>query len=139
MTSSRLAFSLVALALLPISWGNAIAQKAGISSPSVEQQVLSLDFTNTGQRFAARVGQQIEIRLGAMGSCDPQVSSTAIRLENVALPWPPTPGMTTHIYIFEAAGEGAAEIKIPISDCSGPGLGEGATFAVTIRVVRAAD
>jgi len=73
-----------------------------------------------------------------MAQCDPQISSPAIRLENVAVPWPPTPGITTYIYIFEAAAEGEAEIKVPITDCLKPDLPEGLTFAATIRVGRAA-
>jgi hypothetical protein len=134
MSNSRSAFSLVALAFLWISWGNADAQKAGISSMSVEQQVLFLNLRNNGQHLAANVGQQIEISLGAMAPCDPQVSSSSIRLESVALPWPANPGLATHVYIFHAAAEGEAEVKIPITDCSNPDLPEGLTFTVTIRV-----
>jgi hypothetical protein len=137
MTNSRSAFSLVALAFLWASGANAGAQKAGISSTRTQQQVLSLNFTNNGQHVAATVGQQIEIRLGAMAPCDPQVSSSAIRLESVALDWPPNPGIATHVYIFEAAAEGEAEVKIPITDCANPELPDGLTFAVTIRVGRA--
>jgi hypothetical protein len=137
MTNSRSAFSLVALALLWTSCANAGAQKAGISSTSAKQQILSLNFTNNGQHVAATVGQQIEIRLGAMAPCDPQVSSSAIRLESVALNWPPNPGLATHVYIFEAAAEGEAEVKVPITDCSNPDLPGGLTFTATIRVGRA--
>jgi hypothetical protein len=137
MTNSRSAFSLVTLAFLWICCANAGAQKAGIPSTRAKQPVLSLNFTNNGQHVAATVGQQIEIRLGAMAPCDPQVSSSAIRLESVALDWPPNPGLATHVYIFEAAAEGQAEVKIPITDCSNPDLPDGLTFAVTIRVGRA--
>jgi hypothetical protein len=136
MANSRLAFFLVALAFLWISCGKADAQKADISSTNVKQQVLSLNLSNNGQHLAATVGQQIEISLGAMAACDPQVSSAAIRLESVALPWPPTPGITAHIYVFEAAAEGEAEVKVPITDCSDPDLPDGLTFAVTICVRR---
>lgn len=137
MTNSRSAFSLVTLAFLWTCCANAGAQKAGIPSTRAKQPVLSLNFTNNGRHVAATVGQQIEIRLGAMAPCDPQVSSSAIRLESVALDWPPNPGLATHVYIFEAAAEGQAEVKIPITDCSNPDLPDGLTFAVTIRVGRA--
>jgi hypothetical protein len=136
MANTRSAFCLVALALLWTSCASAGAQKAGSSSTRAKQQVLSLNFTNNGQHVAATVGQQIEIRLGAMAPCDPQVSSSAIRLESVALDWPPNPGIATHVYIFEAAAEGEAEVKIPITDCANPDLPDGLTFAVTIRVGR---
>src|SRR5580700_7687537 len=135
MASSRSAFSLVALALC-LSCGNADAQTAGIPSTSVERQVLSLNLTNNGQHLEATVGQQIEISLAAMAACDPRVSSAAIRLESVALPWPVNPGLATHIYIFDAAAEGEAEVKVPITDCPNPDLPDGLTFAVTIRVGR---
>src|ERR1700689_53680 len=105
MSNSRSAFSLVALAYLWISCGNADAQKAG-PSMGVEQQLLPLNLRNNGHHVAANVGQQIELSLGAMAACAPQVSSAAIRLESVALPSPPNPGLATHIYIFEAAAEG---------------------------------
>jgi hypothetical protein len=139
MTNSRSAVFLGALTFLWTSCGNADAQKVGSSSTSVKQQVLSLDFMNSGQHLAATVGQQLEISLAAMAPCDPQVSSPAVRLNSVALVWPPNPGLATHIYIFEAAAEGEAEVKIPITDCSNRDLPEGLTFTVTIRVGRAAD
>jgi hypothetical protein len=139
MTNSRSAFAWVALAFLWTSCSNAGAQKAGIPSTRAKQQVLSLNFTNNGQHVAATLGQQIEIRLGAMAPCDPQVSSSAIRLESVALDWPPNPGIATHVYIFEAAAEGEAAVKIPITDCANPDLPDGLTFAVTIRVGRSRD
>jgi hypothetical protein len=137
MANPRSVF-LAALALLCTSCGTAGAQNVDISSTSGKQRVVSLNSKNSGQRLSATVGQQIEISLGAMAACDPQVSSAAIRLESIALPWPPTPGITTHIYIFEAAAEGEAEVKIPITDCSNQDLKEGLTFALTIRVARAA-
>jgi len=138
MANSRSAFSLVALAFLWTCCANAGAQKAGTST-SATQQVLSLNFTNNGQRVAATGGQQIEIRLGATAPCDPQVSSSAIRLESVALDWPPNPGIATRVYIFEAAAEGEAEVRVPITDCANPDLPDGLTFAVTIRVGRSHD
>src|SRR5439155_12180027 len=42
-------------------------QKADMSSTSIKQQVLSLNFTNNRQHLAATVGQQIEITLGTVG------------------------------------------------------------------------
>lgn len=136
MTNSRSVFSFVALAFLWACCANAGAQKSVISATRAEQHVLSLNFTNNGQHVAATMGQQIEIRLGAMVPCDPQVSSSAIRLESVALDWPPNPGLATHVYIFEAAAEGEAEVTIPITDCSNPDLPGSVTFTVTIRVRR---
>jgi hypothetical protein len=133
MTNSRSACSLVALAFLCTS-SNTDAQKAGISATSIKQPVLSLNLSNNGQRLDATMGQQIEISLGAMAPCDPQISSAAIHLESVALSWPPNPGLATHVYIFNAAAEGEAEVKIPITDCSNPDLQEALTFAATIHV-----
>src|SRR6266852_7447619 len=94
MTNSRSAVFLVALVFLRASCGNADAQKVDMSSTSIKQQVLSLNFTNNGQHLAATVGQQIEITLGTVGPKQygtPQVSSPAVRLESVALAWPPNP------------------------------------------------
>ena len=94
MTNSRSAVFLVALVFLWTSCGNADAQKVDMSSTSIKQQVLSLNFTNNGQHPAATVGQQIEITLGTVGPKQygtPQVSSPAIQLESVALAWPPNP------------------------------------------------
>jgi hypothetical protein len=121
---------LVALALLGTPCGNADAKKPKTSPTSVEQQALSLDFRDNGQHVAASVGQQIEITLGTVGGGhygDPQVSSSAIRFENVALAWPPTPGGPTQIYVFEAAAKGEAQVEIRHTE-SRP------TFAVTVQV-----
>jgi len=95
MTNSRSAAILVALALLWTPCGNGNTQRLQTSSTSVNQQALSLDFTDNGKHVAATVGQQIEITLGTIGGGhygDPQVSSSAIRFENVALAWLPSPG-----------------------------------------------
>jgi hypothetical protein len=142
LTNSRSAFSLVALAFLWSSCGNAEAQTARISSTSVKQQVLSLDFTNHEQRLAARVGQQIEISLGTVGPKQygtPEISSPAIRLESVAQEWPPNPGGPGFVYIFEATSEGEAQVKVPIiNGMGGPDLAKGLEFSVTIRVGPAA-
>jgi hypothetical protein len=141
MTTSRSAFIFVALALLWTSCGNADEQKVGISSTSIKLQVLSVDFTNNGQHLAATVGQRLEITLGTVGPKqygDPQVSSPAIRLESVALVAPTNPGGATYIYMFEAAGEGEAQVKVPIINSSNQDLTKDLTFAVTIRVEPAA-
>lgn len=141
MGNSRSAFSWVALAFLT-SCGNADAQTARIASTSVKQQVLSLNFTNNGQRLAARVGHLIEISLGTVGPRQygtPEISSPAILLESVALQWPPNPGGPGFVYIFEATSEGEAQIKVPIiNGMDSPDLAKRLEFSVTIRVGPAA-
>ncbi len=138
MTNSRSAFSLVALALVWTFCGHAAAQKSGMSSKSVNQQVLALDFTNNAQRLSARVGQQIEISLGTVGPRQygtPEISSPAIRLESVAQDGPPNPGGPRFVYIFEATSVGEAQVHIPIiNDMDNPDLAKDLDFAVTIRV-----
>jgi hypothetical protein len=74
MTTSRSAFSLIALAYLWTSCVNADAHKVDSSSTNINHQVLSLNLVNNGQHLAATLGQQIEISLGAIAPCDPQVS-----------------------------------------------------------------
>lgn len=141
MTHSRRAAFFVALALLLTSCGNAVAQKAGMSSRRTKQQVLSFNFTNNGQHLAATVGQQIEITLGTVGPKQygtPQVSSPAIRLQSIALRVPVNPGGPTFVYIFEAIAEGEAQVKIPIIYSDDPELTKQLTFTVAIRVGPAA-
>src|SRR5579863_274793 len=130
MANPRRAVFLAALALLRAPYGNADAQKLKAVTATASEQALSLDFRDNGQRVTATVGQQIEITLGTIGPGrygEPQVSSSAIRYENVALEWPPTPGGPTQIYVFETAAEGEAEVEIAHTE-SGP------AFAVTIQV-----
>src|SRR5215469_14334955 len=130
MTKSRSAAFLVVLALLRTPGGHADTQEPDTSSKSVKQQVLSLDFADNGRQVKATVGQQIDITLGTIGGGhygNPQVFTSAIRFENVALAWPPTPGGPTQTYIFEAVAEGQAQIEIAHTE-SKP------TFAVTIQV-----
>jgi len=137
MTTSRSAFSLVALAFLWTSWGSAAAQNLDMPSTSITQQVLSLNFTNNGQHLVATVGQQIGITLGTIVPKQygtPQVSSPVIRLESVALAWPPIPGNTTFVYIFEAASDGEAEVTIPIINSENEDAAKRRTFTVTIHV-----
>lgn len=132
MTILRSLF-VVGLAFLWPSWANAEAQKLDGSPTSVEQQVLSLNFTNDGQHLAASVGQQIEITLRTIGPGQygtPQVSSPSIRFENVA--WPgQIPAGPTQIFIFDAAAEGEAQVHIPHTV-------QNVSFTVTIQVGLAA-
>jgi hypothetical protein len=141
LTNARSAFSLVALAFLWTSCGLAYAQRPK-SSPRNKPQVLSLDFTNNGQRLAARVGQQIEISLGTVGPRQygtPEISSPAILLGSVALQWPPNPGGPGFVFVFEATSEGEAQIKVPIiNGMDRPDLAKRLEFSVTIRVGPAA-
>jgi len=137
MTNSRSAVFLVVLVFLRASCGNAEAQKVDKSSTSIKQQVLSLNFANNGQHLAATVGQQIEITLGTVGPKQygtPQVSSPAVRLESVALAWPPNPGGPTYVYIFEATAEGEAQVKIPLINSDNPDWTKRLTFTVRIHV-----
>ena len=114
MANPRPAVFVAALACLRMPCGND-AEKHKVFPTSAGQQALSLNFRDNGQRVAATVGQQIEIILGTIGPGhygDPQVSSSAIRYENVALAWPPTPGGPTQIYVLEAVVEGEARVEI---------------------------
>jgi hypothetical protein len=134
MTSRRSAFFLVALTSFWMFCGSASAQKTGTSSNG-KQRALLLDVTNHGQQVTATVGQQIQITLGTVGpgSYDetPQISSPAIRFESVHLKWPVNPGGPIQVYVFRAAAEGRAEIRIPhIND--EPDARP--TFVVTIQV-----
>lgn len=135
MANSRSAFLFVAFAFSWIACVRAEAQKPHVSRS--KQPVLSLNFQNNGQRLAARVGQQIEITLGTIGPRqygDPQLSSDALKLESVALDWPPNPGGPRFIYIFEAASEGEAQINVPIINCDPCPDPAKLDFSVTILV-----
>jgi hypothetical protein len=137
MTTSRLACFLATMNLLWIPCLCADVQKGGVSSTSSNQQLLSLNFTNNGQQVAAAVGQRIEITLGTVGPRrygDPQISSSVIRLDSVALATPVNPGGPTFIYMFEAAAEGEAQVKIPVIDSQDQDLMKRLTFTVRIRV-----
>src|ERR1700719_2756229 len=110
MTTSRLACFLATMNLLWIPLLRADVQKGGVSSASSNQRLLSLNFSNNGQQVAAAVGQRIEITLGTVGPRqygDPQISSSVIRLDSVALATPVNPGRPTFIYMIEAAAAGA--------------------------------
>jgi hypothetical protein len=141
-TSGSAVFFFAALSFSWIACGQADAKKANLSPRRSKHPVLALDFKNNGQRLAARVGQQIEITLGTIGPKqygDPQVSSDALKLQNVAMDWPPNPGGPTFIYIFEATCEGEAQVEVPIiKSMDNPELATGLDFRVTILVGPAA-
>ena len=141
MTTSRSTVFLAALAFLWTCCGNSDAQEVDVTSTSIEQQVLFLNFTNNGQHLAATVGQQIEITLGTVGPQKygtPQVSSPIIRLESVALAEPPNPGGPTYVYIFETSAEGEVQVKIPLLYLESPEWTKRLTFTVTIHIGPAA-
>jgi hypothetical protein len=136
MTNSRSAV-LLALAFITVARGNVEAQKVGRPSTSIRQPVLSLNFTNNGQRLAATAGQEIELTLGTVGPQQygtPLISSPAIRLESVELVGPQNPGGPTFVYFFEAAAKGEAQIKVPIINSDNPDSTSRLTFTVVIRV-----
>ncbi len=129
MTHSRSAVFLIALALLHTLCVNGAAQKNAAPS-SVNPRVLSLNVANSGQHVVATVAQQVDITLQTIGPAQfgtPEISSPAIRFENVAVKKPWLPAGPTEVYIFEAVAEGEAQIQIPSTNPS-------ANFAVTIQV-----
>lgn len=132
MATSRSVMA-ISLALACVCGARAVAQGAP-SSSGATPQVLFLQWEQNGQRFDATVGEQIEIKLGAMAPCEPQISSSSLRLESVALDWPPTPGISVHMYIFDAASPGEGEVRIPLTDCANPDSPEGRTFTATVDV-----
>ena len=137
MMNLRTGVTFVALVLWAPLCVEANAQSVNMPVPNVKQQVLSLNFANSGQHVRATVGQQIEITLGTVGPAQygvPLVSSTAARLESTALNWPPNPGGPTFVYIFQAAAAGEAQVIIPILHSPEPDFGRKNTFAVMIGV-----
>jgi hypothetical protein len=139
MTSLSSTVFLLGLALWVSPNSSAGAQQVEGRSASVKPQLLSLDFTNNGQHLAVTVGQRIEITLGTVGPNqygDPLVSSPAIRLDSVALAGRPNPGGARYIYMFDAAGEGEAQVKFPYRNfiSQDPDLAKRLTFTVTIHV-----
>lgn len=140
MARSQSAVFLMALAVCGAGCAIAGAQKALLTA-NPKQQVLSLTFANNGQHLSAAAGQPIEITLGTVGPKQygtPQVSSDAVRFESVSLAVPVNPGGPRFVYIFRAAAEGEAEIKIPIINSESPDLTRQLTFTVGIRVASAA-
>jgi hypothetical protein len=137
MTNLRTRVMLVTLLLWGPICAVANAQKFNTPPASIKQQVLSLNFTNNGQHVRATEGQHIEITLGTVGPAQygvPLVSSTVVRLESTALNWPPNPGGSTFVYIFEAAAAGEAQVIIPILYSTEPDFAEKNTFVTMIRV-----
>jgi len=137
MTNARLLGCVVAFTLVLVVCSKADAQKIDAPSPTSRQHILSLNFTNNGQHLVASVGQQIEITLGTVGPAQygkPEVSSSAIRLESVALGLPVNPGGPTFTYIFEAAAEGQVQVKVPIINSHNPDWTKEHSFAATIHV-----
>jgi hypothetical protein len=112
------------------------------SSPASTQSFLSLGFANNGQNVAATVGEQIQLTLGLAGPThygEPQISSSAVRLEETALPLqphePPSPGgggWTT--YFFRATREGEAQIKFSVVDAIDAEEAKTYAFSISIRV-----
>ena len=104
---------------------------------------LTLNSANNGQHVAAAVGEQIEITLprgdfppNHLHYETPEVSSPAIRLEEVAVGELPNPGFGggSEIYIFEADREGEAKITFPACCSNDPDLIKRSTFVVAIHV-----
>lgn len=134
MTTLRTTALAGALVLLLAS---AAAPKLYASSPSGKQKVVSLDFANNGQSVKAWLGQQIEISLGTVGPRQygtPEISSSAVRLLNTALDWPPNPGGPRFVYVLEAAAEGEARVIVPVMNAEDAPEAPDITFEVTIHV-----
>ncbi|HEY4933981.1 MAG TPA: hypothetical protein VII23_20645 [Terriglobales bacterium] len=134
MTNSRSGFFLAALSMFWMLCGSAGGQNGGISANG-KQRALLLNVDSSGRQVVATVGQKIEITLQTIGPGSyeetPQISSPAIRFENVHSGWPQNPGGPTQVYIFRAAAQGKAEIQIPHIN-SEPMMRP--TFVVTIKV-----
>jgi hypothetical protein len=141
MTTSKSPALWAAVAIVLVVCANAQMQNRDASSSASVQNFLLLDFANNGQSVNAIVGERIELTLWIVGGPkygDPQISSSAIRLEDTALGlqpnMPPPPGGPVFIYIFEAITEGEAEIKIPVLNALDPETERMRGFSVTIRV-----
>lgn len=137
MRHTRLLLFVVPLALLMTFSACLHAQKPHQASAKESGQVLSLDFSNNGQRVSSRVGEQIEIRLATIGPRqygDPEISSPAVRLLNIAQEWPPNPGGPGFIYVLEAAADGEAQVIVPVMNAEETPDAPDITFEVTIHV-----
>lgn len=113
------------------------AQRLHRASAKARGQILSLDFSNNGQRVSAWVGQQIEIRLGTIGPRqygEPEISSSAVQLVSTALEYPLNPGGPRFIYIFKAVAAGEARVKVPVVNRADVPYTNDITFSVTIRI-----
>jgi hypothetical protein len=135
MTYSR-SLVWIALAILLGVLAKAQLQQEDGSLSTAQPGLLALNIANNGQHVTATVDQQIEITLGTVGPRqygDPQVSSPAVRLEGTAQ-GPVNPGGPIFIYMFDAAAEGEAEIKVSIEKLPNFPSNDQDAFAVTIRV-----
>lgn len=120
---------LLTLALSPALSLSAHAQSSE-SSQRPHRRMLSLTQENDGQHFNASVSERIEITLQSTGPqqwAAPQISSSAVRFEDVVLKMPPNPGGPTQVFVFIAAEAGRATIQIPNTVSN-------ATFSVMIEV-----
>ena len=135
MTNSRPGFCLAAMTMFWMFCGSADAQNSTISSNG-KQRALLLNTDSSGRQVVATVGQEIEITLQTIGPGSyeetPQISSPAIRFENVHLRQPYLPAGPTQVYVFRAAAKGKAEIQIRHIN-SEPNVRP--TFVVTIEVI----
>jgi hypothetical protein len=114
----------------------AFAQRAKGSAAS-SGELLSLNFESNGQHVFARVGQQIEISLGTVGPRQygaPEISSPAVRLLSIAQDGPANPGGPRFVYIFEAAAEGEARVRVPVLHGADVPYTNDLTYTVTIAV-----
>jgi hypothetical protein len=126
MSSRQWIILLTGLGLLGIAAKDSAAQNVGRPTAGV----LSLDNGDNQRHVAATVGQQIQITLQTIGPGQyalPQVSSLAVRFEDIALRLPNNPGGPTQVFIFTATAEGTALVRIAHSD-SRP------SFTATIEV-----
>lgn len=142
MRHTRLLLFVAPLALLMTLSASLHAQKPHQDSTRAGGQVLSLDFSNNGQRVSAWVGQQIEISLGTVGPRqygDPEISSPAVQLVSTALEYPQNPGGPRFIYIFEAVAAGETRVRVPVVNRGDVPYTNDITFSVTIRVGPAHD
>lgn len=91
---------------------------------------LALRNTDNGRRISAKVGQAIDISLGTVGPGhygEPQISSRAVRFDNMIYPPIQVPAGPTQIFHFHATAPGEAEIKFVHTWTK-------ATFTITIQV-----
>jgi hypothetical protein len=135
MTSVRARVLVGGLALVLLACGNTAAQSR--SPYRNTPGVLSLSFANNGQQVSARVGQQIEIRLGSIGPRQygtPEISSPALQLVSTAQDWPPNPGGPSFVYIFETVVEGEVRVTVPVINAEQTPYTNDITFTVTVHV-----
>ena len=139
MTGSKSPLLLAAAAIVLAVCASAETGSNGDAFPRASMpRTLTLDLSNDGQHVTATVGERIELTLGMGGFRrygDPEISSSAVRLESTALDFPLSPGGPGYTYIFEATAEGEAQIKFRVFDLYHHELNESG-YSVTIRVER---